>query len=255
MSQAKQRQPIEEDVAVKSPDKKKIYVTIGHPKGKPKGIVVFVHGLASTALWPTMLLGSWYFRRKGYAYCRINLYDWRPGARSLMTSDLRQHTRDVDTVIRYLKKQGFSRVFAIGHSFGGLTLLRADTAELKALSLWDISSFISYPPKKWFRKDKATGATYMIGSFELFLSKRYQQGIATFPNELTLISKITTPCQICYAAGKEAMLVESSKRYFENLRGSKELVAIPNASHSFTEEGVPEKLFSKTEKWFKQHNS
>ncbi len=243
---------IEEEVIFDTADRKKVYTTIGYPKGKPKGMVIFVHGLASTALWPTMLLGSWYLRKKGYAYCRINLYDWRPGARSLMTSDLLQHSRDVDTVAKSLKRRGFTKLFAVGHSFGGLTLLRTENSVFKAISLWDISSFVSNNPEKWFRTDRATGAAYLAGGVELMMSKRYRRGIDTYPNELKLAAKLVAPCQICYAAGKQAMLVESSKRYYEHLQGEKEIVAIPDASHSFTEEGVGKHLFKKTERWFRK---
>lgn len=243
---------IEEEVIISSPDKKNIYVTIGHPSGKPKGMVVFVHGLASTALWPTMLLGSHYFRTKGYAYCRINLYDWRPNARTLMTSDLLQHSKDTDTVVKYLRRRNFSTIFAIGHSFGGLVLLQSNTAAFCAMSLWDCSSFISHPPERWLKKDKATGATYLVGGCELLMPKRYVKGMERFPNELELISEIEAPCQICYAGGKDGVLVESSKRYFKHLNQEKELVAIPHASHSFTEEGISEVLFDKTKRWFQQ---
>lgn len=242
----------EKQLVITTPDKKKIYCTLGLPSGKPKGMVVFVHGLASTELWPTMLLGSWYFRRKGYAYCRVNLYDWRPGGRSLMGSDLLQHSRDTDTVAKYLHKHGYKRLFAVGHSFGGLTLLQAKTEMFQAISLWDISSFITYPPKKWFKTDPKTGAVYIRGGCETPMSKRYIKGITKFPNELELISKIRAPCQICYAAGKNAMLVQSSKRYFAHVRSEKELVPVPNASHSFTEEGVGECLFRSTERWFRE---
>ena len=244
---------IEEQVIIHAPDKKRIYTTVGYPRQKPKGIVIFVHGLASTELWPPMLLGSWYFREHGYAYCRVNLYDWREGARTLMTSDLLQHARDTETVMRYLKRHGFSKIFAVGHSFGGLTLLQTDTTKLQAVSLWDISSFISYPPKKWMSKDPASAATYMKGGFELLMSKRYLKGIEEFPDELQLISQITTPTQICYAAGIGAPLIESSQRYYKKLQSKKELVRIPKASHSFTEEGVAKRLFERTRKWFDKY--
>ena len=199
-----------------------------------------------------MLLGSWFFRNLGYTYCRINLYDWRPGARSLMTSDLRQHSYDVDTVAAYLKKKGYSKIFAIGHSFGGLTLLQSKTAAFTAISLWDLSSFITYPPAKRFRKDGNSGAIYMSGAYELLMSKKFIKGITDFPNELELISAIKTPTQICYAAGKSAMLIESSKQYYQHIQAKKELVKIPNASHSFTEEGKSELLFTKTADWFQK---
>lgn len=244
--------PIEEQLIIPTPDKKKIYTTVGYLSGKPKGMVIFVHGLASTELWPSMLLGSWYLRNRGFAYCRINLYHWKPGARSLMTSDLRQHSRDTDTVARYLRKRGHSKLFAVGHSFGGLTLLQAQTSAFRAVSLWDISSFITHPAER-FRKDRKSGATYLPGSFELSISKRFQDGMINFPNELDLIAKFRVPTQICYAAGKDAMLVESSKRYFSYLDAPKELVAVPHASHSFTEEGVAKPLFRRTARWFEKH--
>ncbi len=244
---------MEESLKIRTPDKKYIYCTLGYPdKAPPKGTVIFVHGLASTELWPPMLLGSWYFRKKGYAYCRVNLYDWHPNARTLMKTDLLQHSKDVDTVTKYLKRKGHKQLFAVGHSFGGLTLLRTQTSQFKALSLWDISSFISYPPRQWLNRDRASGATYMNVGYELLMSKRFIRGIETFPDELKLISKIQSPTQICYASGPDAMLVESSKRYFEHLICEGELVELEGASHSFTEEGISQKLFQKTEKWFQK---
>ena len=155
----------ERQVVITAPDNAKIYTTIGVPTKPTKKIVVFVHGLASTELWPPILLGSWYFRKHGFAYCRINLYDWRQGARTLMKSDLRQHSRDTDTVVRYLKRRGYNSIYAVGHSFGGLTLLQSTHQAFKAMSLWDISSFLSFPPTKWFQKDRHSGARYMVGAF------------------------------------------------------------------------------------------
>lgn len=245
---------MEKGVFFIAPDQKRIYATIGYPPNTPKGIVIFVHGLDSSELWPPMLLGSWYFRRKGYAYCRVNLYDWRKGARTLMTSDLQQHARDVDLVVRRLANRGFGPIYAVGHSFGGLTLLQTQTEVFRALSLWDCSSFIEHPPGSWIRQDPASGARYLVGGCELLLSERFELGMRNFPNELSLISKITSPCQICYADGKNALLVRSSQRYYEHLTSPKELVSIPNATHSFSEEGVSDLLFSRTERWFRKHS-
>ena len=240
----------ENHLKIKTPDNKFIYGTLGLPKKKTDRLVIFVHGLASTEYWPTMLLGSWYFRQRGYAYFRINLYDWRNDARTLMSSDLKQHALDTITAVKYLKRLGYKNIFAVGHSFGGLTLLRSDTKYFKAMSLWDCSSFIEYNPTRWLRFYKNSKEQYMHGSYELAMSKRYINGMKNFPNELDLISKITIPTQICYADGKKGMLIKSSKRYYKSLMAEKELVAIKNSSHSFTEEGIPEVLFKKTKAWF-----
>jgi pimeloyl-ACP methyl ester carboxylesterase len=169
-----------------------------------------------------------------------------------MTTDLLQHAKDADTVARYLKRKRFGPIYAVGHSFGGLTLLASDNDTFRAMSLWDCSSFISYPPNMWFRKDATSGAFYFKGSFELLLSSRFRRGIQRFPDELSLAAKVQIPTQLCYAAGPEGMLIESSKRYFEHLACSRSLEAIPGASHSFTEEGVGEVLFRKTLKWFRR---
>lgn len=242
----------ESTVVIPAPDGKSIYTTVGLPEVRPKGMVLFVHGLASTEFWHPMLLGSWFFRRRGYAYCRINLYDWRPGARSLMSTDLLQHAADVDTVTRYLRRKRLGPVFAIGHSFGGLTLLASDNSKFHAMSLWDCSSFISYPPQKWFRKDRSSSATYLKGAFELLLSPRFRRGIERFPDELSLAAKVKVPTQICYAAKPGSFLIDSSKRYFEHLSCPRALEAIPEATHSFTEEGVDKILFRRTLRWFQR---
>jgi alpha-beta hydrolase superfamily lysophospholipase len=242
----------ERQVTVRAPDGALIYNTIGVPSKKTDSIVLLVHGLASTEVWPTMLLGGWYFRQRGFAYCRISLYHWLKGARSLMRSDLLQHSRDTDTVARYLRRLGYKNIYVAGHSFGGLTLLQADTSLFKAISLWDPSSFITHPPKKWIKRDKRTGAMISPGSYELMISPRYWRGMENFPNELDLISKINVPIQICYADSPQAVLRESSKRYFEHVRAKRELVAIKGASHSFVEEGLGDVLYEKTLRWFRK---
>ncbi len=249
-------QILEKEVIFIAPDRKRIYTTIGYPSEKSKGIVLFIHGLASSELWPPMLLGSWYFRKRGYAYCRLNLYHWKKGARTLMTSDLKQHSQDVNTVVRRLKDRGFKAIYGVGHSFGGLTLLQTLTDRFSALSFWDCSSFIEHPPNSWFHSTPSLNSRYLIGSgSELLLSERFEQGMIQFPCELTLISNIKTPSQMCYAAGDGALLVESSKRYYKHLTSRKELVAIAGATHSFSEEGVANELFKRTEKWFRKFSS
>jgi pimeloyl-ACP methyl ester carboxylesterase len=243
----------EELFEIPTPDKKKIYTTVGYPQEQEasRGTIVLVHGLASTELWPPILLGSWHFRRSGFHYCRVNLYDWRPDARTLRTTDLLQHSKDVDTVVEHLKEGQFPEpFFAVGHSFGALTLLQAETSQFAAMSLWDPSSFISHPTSRTYKIDKESGAQFYPGAFELLISKRFEQGAKDFPDEIELARAISVPTQICYADGPQGVLKESSKRYFDNLTCHKELHAISDASHSFTEEGISEKLFSHTTKWF-----
>jgi alpha-beta hydrolase superfamily lysophospholipase len=242
---------IEEGIFFKTPDGKKIYGTLGYPEKTTDSVVLFVHGLASTEYWPPMLLGSWYMRSKGFAYCRINLYWYENDARTLMTSSLQDHASDVDIVVKVLKRKGFKKVYAVGHSFGGLTLLLSSTDAYSAISLWDCSSLISYNPLQQLKPIKGSSLMFMNGFFELVMSKKYMNGIKKFPNELDLAAKINCPVQVCYAAGKKAVLIESSKRYYDTITAKKELVAIEGASHSFTEEGTSEELFKKVYKWFK----
>ena len=78
------------------------------------------------------------------------------------------------------------------------------------------------------------------------------KGMLKFPDEHSLARKLTIPTQICYAAGPDGLLIDSSQEYFQALQCEKELCPIPKASHSFTEEGVSEDLFRKTLQWFKR---
>ena len=61
------------------------------------------------------------------------------------------------------------------------------------------------------------------------MSDRYLRGILDFPNELELISQVKAPTQVCYAAGKAAILAKSSERYFNYLQTDKMLVGIDGA--------------------------
>jgi esterase/lipase len=200
-----------------------------------------------------MLLASWYFRNKGYAYFRCNLYHWDENARTLGKSDLFMHASDTEVIAAYLRRKGYKNLFAVGHSLGGLTLLLSDNSIFKAMSLWDCSSLLKFPFHKRLKKIRGSKYYYLPGSYELLISEQYKKGFELFPGELELMANVKIPTQICYASSKDAVLSDSSKQYFKAATCEKELVAIKGASHSFTEERIGEVLFQKTVDWFQRY--
>jgi len=46
------------------------------------------------------------------------------------------------------------------------------------------------------------------------------------------------------------IMVEEGKKLFQNANEPKDFAIIPNASHTFDEDGIEEKLFVETLNWF-----
>lgn len=231
--------------------RKVIFGTLAYKGSKPRKLVILVHGLCGNEHWPPLLQASRYFKDKGYATYSLNLYSWQKGARRFRDTSLSVHAQDLNAVISFFKAR-YRSIFIIGHSFGGLTILRAQPVGISGVSLWDPSSLIEFPPDVYCGYNRKLKRYYIDAGYDIYVSDKYRQDLEDFPNELELIGSLVVPVQIAYAAGPRGILKRSSKRYYDNASSPKELVAVPRASHCFVEDGTEKVLFDKTAKWFKR---
>ena len=230
---------------------KLLYGTLSYKESKPTRLVILVHGLFDSEDTALFVKAAQYFNQRGFAVFRFNLYHWEEGARRFRDTTLSGHSKDVDTVASYFKKR-FKSIFLVGHSYGGLTVMRSNLDYVSAISLWDPSSLIAHPPS-YYKYSRKYGKYLYRGSTDVLVEKKYVEDLRRFPDELEVIAGIEPPLQIAYAAGKEGVLIESSKRYFKYANDPKQLLPIKKASHSFREEGVSKILFKEVLSWFKKH--
>ena len=117
-------------------DEEVIFFDLPHSKGlKLKGIlrgkldgplVVMMHGRPGSGNALLQYLGARYLHEHGISTLRLFMYDFAPKTRNLLGCNLQTHVDDFSKQgINQLRKQKVTQLFAIGHSYGGLTILKS----------------------------------------------------------------------------------------------------------------------------------
>jgi predicted alpha/beta-fold hydrolase len=117
---------MEKQLKIKTPDKHTIYGFLRlHDKRKSKTLVVLVHGLTGSPNEHFHYNGARFLSKHGLASFRFSLYIDAPGGRKLHECGVSTHIKDLNTVLKFFRKK-FKKVFVVGHSLGGITVLSAD---------------------------------------------------------------------------------------------------------------------------------
>lgn len=211
-------------------------------------VIIFVHGLTGHMDEHPFYNGAQYFYDQGISSLRFNLYDWQKDARKLTNCTLKIHANDLNLVIDYLREKSVKKIFAIGHSYGGPTILLADQSKLDAIVLWDPSYGDIFDNTKYIQELDAYRIRW--GTDILISAKMYEERKQLDWDNLT--TNIQTPLKII-SAGKGELL-KGSKVYIKKAKGPTEHAIIENAGHNFNEEGTAEKLFEETLQWLKQNS-
>lgn len=236
---------MQKKLILKTTDKKTIYGTLATPKGKSKGLIIFIHGLTRNQEEHIFVNGSKYFTNQWYSTYRFNLYGEGKNARKLETTSLKNHIQDTNTVITYFQKQWIQKIFLVGHSFGGLTILYSQVNKVSWIILWDSSiwgkgllSDVSYNKKSnTYIIDRWEGLIYTVNK------TMYKDFCIDPKNHLEKIKKIHVPIKIICA---EKWLKKWGKKYYKVANKPKDFIVISGASHCFHEKGTEEQLFKET---------
>lgn len=157
----------EHKFTLSTPDGKTIYGVRSGDETKPA--LVVVHGLTGHMYEHQFKHAA---REWGDDFCvyRFNLYAGETGARSLIDCTLQTHADDFSCVIADVA-QRHDKIFAVGHSYGGPTVMLANCPQLTAVSLWDPSYDLASIEEAFFDFYKPYagvytvnwGTTYLIG--------------------------------------------------------------------------------------------
>ena len=206
-------------------------------------LIIFVHGLTGSKDEMMYLAGESFFIEKWFDVVRFNLYGTAPGEKKLSEVSLKDHIADVNEKIRKAVNQGYEKIFLIGHSFGGLTILYADLEFISKIVMrdpsigWKETLEDVYHDEKGYYIDRGDGIRFDI-------SEEIYHDFNKDPNQhLEQIKKLSLPIKII---GAEFGLPENSKKYYLAANEPKALTIVSWASHCFLEEWKIEELLNET---------
>lgn len=209
-----------------------------------KPLVIFVHGLTGDPNEHQFYNGARYLDKHGLSSFRYNLYESRP----LRQATLKTHASDFDRVVAYFRKRARRKIFAVGHSYGGPTILLSKRKDLDGAVLWDPSYKAGKGLNPILRYDRRLKAYRLKWYVEFLLGKRMVDVDLKTPWE-DLGKDVTFPLKVILAGRG---VLRKSERYAKNAQGKSDVETIEGAGHGFEEDGAAEKLYASTAKWLKE---
>lgn len=237
---------MEKKIKISASDGKKIYGVLNGFLNSP--LIVFVHGLTGFLDEHQFFNAASFFTKHGFACFRFNLYDGAKDARKLEECTLETHASDLDRVIKYFRKGGVKKIFVVGHSYGGKTVLASKDKDFNGVVLWDPSHRSSglFDKAEYI---KELDVYLLSWAYRVLIGKKMVADEKESKTE-EKISEIKVPIKII-CAGK-GVLIKGGKWYYQRANQPKNFSVIKKATHCFGEEGVEKKLFEETLSWIKK---
>jgi len=215
----------------------------------PKSVLLFIHGLGGSKdeLLPYEIARHF---SPSWAVLRFDLYDWSRGTRDLIDCTLATHAADTEKVIAWARQQGFTNIFLIGHSYGGLTALMVGRQDVAGVVLLDPT----HPKSKIFNKEGLTplpeiAAYWMRPGVGHVVSQAQLEEFEALKVD-QLLQNYRTPTLVC-SAGK-GVLTETNHDYWKRLhdQGCKaSFTKVSQADHSFNDDRDRALLFRSMGTW------
>ncbi len=236
---------MEKELKIPLGNGKYIYgVLRGHLKNP---LVIFVHGFTGHKNEHQFFNCARFLEKRGFSSFRFDLYNWKKDARKLEDCTLSLHGKDLDKVVDYFRSKNVKKIFVVGHSFGGVTVLLSQRKIFDAAVLWDSSGDKGVKLKAEYVKE-LDKYYFQEGAYGFTISKEMYIENNKKLKPSWLIKKLLVPTKVI-VAGAGAM-VEEGKELFQNANEPKAIAIIKNATHCFDEDGVEEELFEETLHWF-----
>jgi pimeloyl-ACP methyl ester carboxylesterase len=241
---------IDEGIKLAAPDGKFIYGDLIKASKPNSSLIIYAHGMTSTRADYIYLNSARLFARKGYDSLRFSFYSWEEGARCLTQCNIQTHRRDLETVIKKFRNK-YERIYLIGHSWGGLTIMHGAWPSVAAISLWDPS----YAPKQYWPNfiGHIKGIALLQGGTDTVLSPlMLKQALALdFEACRKLSTRFAQPLQVLHAK-KNGMLYKFGESYHTSAKGPTDYHLLAEADHSFQAEAAQTKAVEMTDKWFRK---
>lgn len=244
---------MEKSVKIKTKDNHIIYGTLNAPKKKSDKLIIFVHGLTGYQNEHIYYNAVKFFNKKGFAVFRFDFYSAEKKARKLSECTIALHAKDLKQIIYYFKNK-YTKLFLVGHSLGGITVLLSDVHKVSAIVLWDPSVNLKNRLKgsvfDYTKYNKCLDAYILSWGVEYIIGKKMHEEWFSFLKPKELMARISKPIKIIVA--EKGILVKGGKEYYKYAKKPKAFAIIKGAHHTFDEEGAEEKLFRETWKWVRR---
>lgn len=242
----------ETDVVIDLRDGKKIHGLLRGELGSSNPVVVMMHGMPGTPKNPLIYLGSRYLYEHGFTTLALYMYDYPEQYRDLYDCVLATHVSDYEDVLSYLREKGVRTIYSVGHSFGGLTIIKSKST-IEGAVLWDPSHGLAWQDgdvkRDWnVKTDEFVISTVGRGSMRPL---RLQRDIETFGD--TSADAANLECPVKVITGDKSPIYRFVPKYMDYLPAAKELVVIQGAGHGFDEQdSTMQELFEQTTSWLKE---
>jgi pimeloyl-ACP methyl ester carboxylesterase len=222
---------------------------------RPDRAVVIVHGLTGNMDEYQHKTAANFFIRHNYDVVRFDLYSDMPKSRSLSECTLQTHAADLNTVLGQ-KAAAYGKIFLIGHSYGGPTIMAAQPERAAALSLWDPSFDL---PERWKPEDRTdikqvNGVTYLDWGREIIIGQPMLEEARTkYGAEecLALSASLARPIQVVTAA--EGFYATQKLSWHSAGHRDNERVVIRGADHCFRNGATLDDALAASLRWFDRY--
>jgi len=239
---------MEKYLKIKTSDGKSIYGTLNTGKAgmrkpsSPNSLIIFVHGFTGHMNEHFLYNSAHFFPERGFDTFRFNLYSFENDSRKLIDCTISDHINDLNTVIDYFIKK-YKKIYAIGHSLGGLVVIHSRHPALKALVLWEPSQEAK-DMCKGFKYVKEIDSYVDSSNVDIVVGKNFVNNANTLSPIKDVLQTLTIPIKIIGAELEGAKIAKNL--YFANANSPKELCVIKGSGHTFDEGDSEEELFAET---------
>src|SRR3989344_8782590 len=240
---------MEKNIIINTNDNHLIYGTLNSKK-KSKKLIIFVHGLLGNRNEHIFYNGAKFFSKNSFDTFRFDLYNGRKKGRKLKECTLAVHAKDTNTIVNYFRKT-YDKIFLVGHSYGGLTVMKSNLSSVSGIILWDAASTTNTEWASAMEYIENLDAYLLSWGIDYIIGKHILDESQKLPHPKELMSKVNVPIKII-CAGKSTLL-KDGKIYYKYAKNPKEFTIIKNARHNFNEEGSEELLFKETLKFLKKY--
>lgn len=240
-----------------SPGERTILI-LAEPVAQTECVVLLCHGFMSNNASTTNLELTRRLLPEGIATCRFDFDGHGTHTRPLQEMLMSRCLRQVETLLDWLKPQGYAKIGLLGSSFGGLIAIHG--AARHAITALALKCPVSNYPPLWRERLGEVGMNFWKENNLLTFAgldgrARLEYGFYedllqydTYKEAAT----IRAPTLIVHGDADEDVPYAQSERLFEVLQCEKTFETIEGADHPFTKEKDFERMQNHLFEWFCQ---